>query len=317
MGDPLGMDPRPTDDELAFYSTPGPITDIRRHEAQLDGIPDDIRAIFQVVQGVIVHDMWLGRYGVEANPGQMWSGTFIDMDRLLDRIEELSPLPLTIPRSPQERVIACCREFATLMCAILRYKGIPARGRCGFATYFADPGSYEDHWICEYWSAEECRWIMVDPQLDPFQQSVVSLSGDPLDLTDEMFVNGGRAWKMCREGLADPTRFGIGADPQVFGLETLYGLWFVRGNLLRDIASVNKVETVPYLACVARGGSWDSWRLVGARDDQLTDADYALLDEVADALCRDDGGFSRATTLFREHNGLRPPGPMIRNDALE
>jgi len=49
-----------------------------------------------------------------------------------------------------------------------------ARSRCGFATYFADPGTCEDHWICEYWDSAQKRWVKVDPQIDPFQKSLIS-----------------------------------------------------------------------------------------------------------------------------------------------
>jgi len=61
-------------------------------------------------------------------------------------------------------------------------------------------------------------------------------------------------------------RFGIFADPKRWGLDSLYGLWFVGGQPLRDVAALNKVETVPYLAGLAWGAPWASWRLLGADD---------------------------------------------------
>src|SRR6516165_7569409 len=32
-------------------------------------------------------------------------------------------------------------------------------------------GSFEDHWVCEYWNGAEERWVLVDAQLDELQQA--------------------------------------------------------------------------------------------------------------------------------------------------
>lgn len=40
-------------------------------------------------------------------------------------------------------------RYAGLSCAVLRSRGIAARVRCEFATYF-QPGHGVDHWITEY-----------------------------------------------------------------------------------------------------------------------------------------------------------------------
>jgi hypothetical protein len=50
----------------------------------------------------------------------------------------------------------------------------------------------------------------------------------------------------------------------------LRGLWFVRGNVVRDLAAHAKRELLP----------WDGWGLMETRDDS-TDAELALLDRVA------------------------------------
>jgi hypothetical protein len=49
------------------------------------------------------------------------------MQQRLERILELDPAPLTVPRDPSERQIALCRDFAVFLTSILRHKGIPAR----------------------------------------------------------------------------------------------------------------------------------------------------------------------------------------------
>jgi hypothetical protein len=148
---------------LSYYRVPEGITRLGKHAEFVDWLTDDVRAICQVVQGILVHDNWLERYGIGLDPEQVYDSDSIYMEALLDRAVALDSRSLAIARSPERRVIGCCREFATLFCAILRHKGIPARSRCGFATYFADPGTYEDHWICEYWDLEAVPYSGAGP----------------------------------------------------------------------------------------------------------------------------------------------------------
>lgn len=296
----------PSSELLHFYRTPAPVTDLAKYATLIDWLTDDIRAIYQVVQGLLIHGGWLGTYGITMQREQTYDTQIAYMTDLLDKALELDPRSLSIPRSPERRVICCCREFATLMCAILRHKGMPARSRCGFATYLAYPGYYEDHWVCEYLDAQEQRWVMVDPQVDPLQQSQLKLHINPLDVNGEQFITAGHAWKMCRTGAVGPDRFGICDDPKPYGLDSLYGLWFARGQLLRDLAALNKVETVPYLVLLEQGRDWCSWRLVGADDASLTADDMALLDRAADVAISATS-LPEITALYNDHPDLQPP----------
>jgi hypothetical protein len=312
---------------LIYYSLPGDITCLDKYKEFTKGLPADPGAIYQVTQGLILHDMWIERYGETYIEEHEYPQKIAYMEDILDKALELDHSDLTISRHPRNRVIACCREFATLMCALLRAKGIPARSRCGFATYFGWDGLYEDHWICEYWNGE--RWVMADPQLDPLQQSSVLSWGmdhakennellqqiqafNPRDLKNDEFVTAGEAWIRCRRGTADPERFGIGCPirPE-WGIDSLYGLWFIRGQLLRDFASLNKVETVPYLVRIAKGLDWKAWRLVGSRDEELTDEDLQLLDTVAELTLQVDTNYQEIRRLYSESKDLRAPAELL------
>ena len=59
----------------------------------------------------------------------------------MTRLLEIDPSPLGRARPPERRLVGTCRDFTTFMTALLRAKGIPARARCGFGTYFL-PGHY-------------------------------------------------------------------------------------------------------------------------------------------------------------------------------
>ena len=295
---------------LEYYATPARITDLSPYREQVAWLADDVRMIFQVVQGLLIHDLWLERYGARMRPEQTYDPKIAYMADLVDKALQLDPRSLAIPRAPDRRVICCCREFATLFCAVLRAKGIPARSRCGFSTYFAPPGMYEDHWICEYYSSEQERWVCVDPQLDPFQQSTLRMSASPLDLPPGSFVCAGEAWRSSRAGETDAGMYGIAVDPARFGLSSLYGQWFVRGQLLRDVASLNKQETVPFLVRHARGLPWDSWRLVAAKDEELTQEDLELLDAAA-KVSIDASSLAAIRSVYEENPDLRVPAEIL------
>ena len=290
----------------AYYVAPGQITNLKSHDGFIDWLTDEVSAIFRVVQGLLIHDGWMPSYGASFNDQQRYDLDTLRMDALLDKALDLCSRNLSIPRSPEKRVIGCCREFATLMTAILRAKGVAARSRCGFAAYFDESPRWEDHWLCEYWQRSESRWVLVDPQMDPYQQSTLRLPFSPLDVPREQFLTGGEAWIACRSGRLDPNDLGISDDPATYGLNTLYGLRFVRGNLLRDFASLNKVETVPLLMRLWRNLSWDTWRLVGSRDDGLSPSDLALLDRVAAVSIDIDELLEEACDLFAHEADLRP-----------
>jgi len=298
-------------ESLDYYRTTGNITKLDKYVNFLSWLTDDPRAIYQVVQGLLVHDLWAGNFGISLNEKQVYQQNIAYMEDLLDKAIELDSRSLSIPRSPEHQVICCCREFATLMCAILRHKGIPARSRCGFATYFSDSTFFEDHWICEYWTQKEKRWIMVDPQIDPFQQSTIEMKGNPLDLTQLEFIIAGKAWKMCRFDEYNPDKFGIGCDPKLFGLDSLYGLWFIRGNLLRDFAALNKVEIIPFLVRLDKGLTWDSWELISKKDKDMTEEEISLLDTVAELSINPDSNIDKIQRLFVKEKRLQPPNDIL------
>lgn len=312
---------------LKYYSEPGEITRLHKHKAFTEWLTDDPNAIYQVVQGLIVHDRWLADYGGSYTETHAYPQKTAYMEDLLDKALELDNSSLAIPRHPRDRVIACCREFATLMCALLRAKGLPARSRCGFALYFGWNGIYEDHWVCEYWNGT--RWVMADPQLDPFQQSTLirwALNADhaadklkhkikqfnPQDLKSDEFITAGQAWKLCRKGEENPEKFGISCPirPE-WGIDSLYGLWFVRGQLLRDFAALNKVETVPYLVRIWKGLGWRPWRLMALKDDELTDSELSLLDAIAGLTTDVDGNHSEIRKEYSVNKALIVPDEII------
>jgi hypothetical protein len=210
----------------------------------------------RIVQGLAVHIFWAERYGLSLTPQRESEVNLRLVTQKLARVLELDPRPLAETRPLEKRLVCNCRDFSTLLVAILRYQGVPARARCGFGTYFM-PNHFEDHWVVEYWKASEARWVMVDAQLDDFQKSVLKAQFDTLDMPAGQFVVAGQAWNLCREKKADPKDFGI---------FKWHGLGFIRGNVFREVLAFNKIELLP----------WDVWGLMNKPVSRCTRAEREL-----------------------------------------
>ena len=275
---------------LAFFRTHSPMSAPGRYAGLYDGLPRDVAALCRIIQGVMVHLYWAGAYGLEVPEQRREEVQLRSMEGRLGRILELDARPLMEAREPDRRVIGICRDYALMLASILRHQGVPARARCGFGRYFL-PDHYEDHWVCEYWNAAEGCWMLVDPQLDDLQREKLSLSFDPLDVPRDQFVVAGEGWRLCRAGRADPDAFGI-AD--------MHGLWFVRGNLVRDVAALNRVELLP----------WDCWGIIEGRDEELSADDLALLDRVAELASGDVPEWEVLRGLYEGDARLRVPGTI-------
>jgi hypothetical protein len=278
------------DDPLGYYANHSPITDPREYAELFEGLPVEIPALCQVVQGTILHLGWAERYGVKLSEGRKLEVGLCHVSRMLARLQEIDNRPLTLARALEKRLIGNCRQFSVLLCAILRHQGVPARARCGFAKYF-EPGKYEDHWVCEYWKADEQRWVMVDPQLDDFQREYRQITFNPLDVPPDQFLPAGKAYQMCREGLVDPDDFIFGMFPD------MHGPWFIRGELVRDLASLNRMELLPQ----------DAWGLIEVEDQNLSEEDMALLDRVATLTLADNASFAKVRSTYENDYRLRVP----------
>jgi hypothetical protein len=141
---------------------------------------------------------------------------------------------------------------------MLRANGVPARSRCGFGAYF-NPPKFEDHWVCEYWDAERRRWALADAQLDAVWCEKISVSFEACDVPREQFLTAADAWRRYRHGAANPQMFGI-------SFAGLFGEWFMAASVIRDLAALNKVETLPWDvwgrdAAAGRNARWQPARL--------------------------------------------------------
>jgi hypothetical protein len=260
-------------DERDYFRQHGRATDPGSMRHLLAGLPDDPAALATIIGGVLMHRDWAGRFGFTLPEERRAEANTRDVSAILARLGSLEA------RAPEERLAVTCRDFVVLLCAMLREAGVPARARAGFAGYFTD-GFFDDHWATEVWDG--ARWQLVDAQVASAAPGTYTAAAlDPLDVPRDGFLVGGQAWRECRSGLRDPARFGV----SVAGLT---GMWEVQGNVLRDLACLNRVEPLP----------WDDWGLIPVHYDRLPPADVALIDRLAE-VSADGGPPERAAEAYR------------------
>lgn len=234
------------------------MSDTGRYNAAVAEMPMGIGALNAVVQGIVIHTEWLGAYGVNASDFDHVSRDTLPVADRLALVLKRDARPLTARRSPAQRTVGTCRDFALVLCGLLRSKGVSARLRCGFADYLTD--GWEDHWVCEYWDRATQRWRLSDAQLDDVLKDKCRIAFDPADVPRHSFLTAGQAWAACRAGERDSEQFGHGATK---------GLWFMKVNVVRDHCAVNDRES----------SDWDRWRdapkskrVVSAEDCRILDA---------------------------------------------
>ncbi|MEY9932755.1 hypothetical protein ABH926_007406 [Catenulispora sp. GP43] len=249
---------------LIDYRSPGPFTDLRTVDpAALPGPATDPVGLCQPVARLVIQPHDAEAAGIA--PERLAENQIRPAAALVERLMAARTAPLSQGREPGQRVVGTCRHFAVLACALLRNAGFAARVRCGFATYF-QPGQALDHWVIEYRAHESERWIRLDPET---LGGTVLLNADDLKPAD--FLTGAEAWAAYRRGEVDGAVFGV------HGTEN-FGPAEIRGNAVKDLAALNKVESLP----------WDEWgRMTEAYAGRTGDDYDALLDELA-AVCAGD-----------------------------
>jgi transglutaminase-like putative cysteine protease len=275
-------------DELDYYRRHSRLTDPGTNRHLFTDLPVDVAAMATVIGGVMVHRDCTLRFGFTLPDQRRDEANIRYVEAILNYLGTLDE------RRPEDRFAGTCRDFTVMLCAMVREAGIPARARAGFAGYFTD-GFFDDHWVVDVWD-DDRGWHLVDAQVASAPKGTYTDADvDPLNVPRDAFLVGGQAWQECRAGSRDLDRIGTSAAG-------LTGMWEVQGNVVRDLASLNRVETLP----------WDTWGLIPIHYDQLHPTDVDLLDRVA-AVDATGGPLRQAADAY--HSDPRLPVPASLADG--
>jgi len=135
-------------------------------------------------------------------------------------------------REPKDKLVLTCRFVAIMIASILKSKGIPARVRSGNAPYF-DMGELgnvsTDHWINQYWSERENRWITIDVD----GSWSLNEAFDPYNMPKEKFDFPANTWLECRNNKDNPMRF-WNAKPERGTIVVIWSLFYDFHCLMND-----------------------------------------------------------------------------------
>jgi len=264
----------------------------------IDELPDDLAALRQASSQLVFHYRAGGDFTANGVPAERMAEINTRYaDLMLDRILARGAPTLARARPPGDRVVGCCRDATVLFLALARHKGIPARARVGFSAYF-HPGWLIDHVVAEVWDEREGRWRLVDGEMNAgWTPEVNGRTVDWLDLTDDQFVTGPRAWQAARAGESDPERHVVAPD---LDIPVLRGWPYIAHNVIHDLAALNKTEML----------LWDAWGMqLSEGSGPVSAADAALLDEIS-ATTGGPGSDPGVLAGIRARDGLRVP-PVV------
>ena len=263
-----------------FWRGQTPMSDPGRHAGVLSVLPRDPARLAAALQGLILHEHWSGAYGQTLSDERRAQVHLRGVEAMIGQILAMDPRPLDEARNLESRLIGNCRDYSLFTVAVLRAHGVPARARCGFATYF-DPRRKVDHWVAERWDGGVGRWVAADSQIDTLQASHLRPDFDLLDVPGDRFITGGAAWRACRMGAE---------DPEAYGIMQMHGAWFIAGNLVRDAAALAGVEMLP----------WDSWGAMPQPEQEIARETLAWLDSLAELTADPDAHFDELIRLNRD-----------------
>lgn len=292
-----------------YYLQTGTYTYAGPYGAYYKSLPDDVKELGRLVCGQVIHRVTLAEGNANVNAdlryGDMtrypWHRMRCEDDVLLTAAAMTAELfrmderGFMQERAVEHKIVVCCRYVAVLMTAILRAKGIPARCRAGFAPYFTQ-GISMDHWITQYWSAEEERWISIDA--DAFFDEE-TLGFDPYDIPYDRFDWAAEVWLGIRSGTKEGSRF-LYAD----GLGTCSLKAAVR-YLFYDFHALHNQElTFSFLPSFLRD-----------KLEAMTEEYMREFDRLAEWLLRPEEHFDQLEYLWEHERKYRIlDSPLVTND---
>lgn len=291
---------------LDFYKQTSPYTDLGLYSDFAKRLPDDLGRLCTLQRSQIIHPFHLVEeklrqpdnpfYGdlsqVPATSLPFENDLFPTAQSMLAELLRRDP-HYSSSRKTADKIHVCCREQAILLASILKAKGIAARARSGFRRHFGSDGSrtFGDHWMTEYYNEDKSRWALVDVD-HYFPQEVLVAQGIDFDLLDfprGRFLFGAEAYLGLRNGAFKPEETYWASDPPTFGLKAAIRVLFYDFHCLMNDELI--FALVP--------------KYLVDQDFQLSDAEHAELDQLAEAMLDPDHNFDTIQKIWNENGKFR------------
>jgi hypothetical protein len=206
--------------QYGFYTNPGD------YEPMYANLPDSLAELCKLIKSQLIHPITdLPRYRDLIPQDRSYEDLkYPTVQTILAGLKNYNPDGLIIDRKPADRLVVSCRYHAILLASILKHRGIPVRVRYGFASYLY-PKYHIYHVICEVWSNNEKRWMLIDPD------------SQIIEISSQQFEFAGDVWTKNQQGKIDPNTYGV---PNWWGSHPILDV------LCHDLASVLGNEHIYY-----------------------------------------------------------------------
>lgn len=273
---------------LDFYKQTSSYTDLGLYTDFARRLPDEIKELARLQRMQIIHpsiiwnnlqEIWWDNLDKVPKTSLVYEDdiypTAISMlSELLRRDNNYS-----INRKVEDKIHVTCRGEAILLTAILKAKGIPSRVRSGFAEYLKHDGIYYDHWITEYYSDIEKRWILVDADN---QWGDSKIDFDLNDVPRNKFMFGANAYLTLRNNKIEKEKIIYQSDPVTIGLPAaIRGLFYDFHCLMNDEIIFDFVP-----------------RYVLEKNFNLTEDELIELEELASLMLDPDTNFNKLNKIW-------------------
>jgi sulfatase modifying factor 1 len=208
---------------LNFYRQYSSFTDPGEYKYLYKNLPDSLPELCSLIRSQFINYGWELDMYREQIPKERWNESlkYPTVKSALEGLLSYDSSGLVKDRKPEDRLVLICRDNAILLASILKYRGIPARVRYGFAPPLI-PGFHSNHVICEVWNKNDHRWMLVDPSAD-----MVDFSYDNFDFSNDVWL------KMQNKEI----------DPKLYGMVGQYtGLPMITAALCHDLSSILGTE---------------------------------------------------------------------------
>ncbi|MCK5146474.1 SUMF1/EgtB/PvdO family nonheme iron enzyme [bacterium] len=185
-------------DLLNFYRQYSAFTDPGEYAYLYENLPDSLPDLCRLIRSQYINYGWELDMYRDQIPKERWneSAKYQTVKSALEGLLSYDSRGLVKDRKPENRLMLICRDNALLLASILKYRGIPARVRYGFASYLI-PGFHAHHVICEVWNEKDKRWMLVDP------------SADRIDFNREEFDFSNDVWLKLQKKEINPKLYGM------------------------------------------------------------------------------------------------------------
>ena len=273
---------------LDFYKKTSYYTDLGLYRDIAKSLPDEVSELAKLQRRQIIHPVIILNHlqdGWWDNLDKVPKTSLVYEDDIYPTaISMLSELlrrdnNYSINRKVEDKIHVTCRGEAILLTAILKAKGIPSRVRSGFAEYLKHDGIYYDHWITEYYSDIEKRWILVDADN---QWGDSKIDFDLNDIPRNKFMFGANAYLTLRNNKIEKEKIIYQSDPVTIGLPAaIRGLFYDFHCLMNDEIILDFVP-----------------RYVLEKNFNLTEDELIELEELASLMLDPDTNFNKLNKIW-------------------